>query len=148
MIIPTIHFNGNCDEAIAFYKEALSAEIKEINYAKDAPQDSGMDELPPNFIMHSEVIIYGMKFSLTDGAETPPTIGNFSYMINYDTAEEVTATFNKLAVDGKVETPLDTTFWSHLYGSVIDRFGVNWQVMVDSIYINSLPPQNCCHLCP
>ena len=130
MIIPTIHFNGNCNEAIAFYKEALGAEVKVINYAKDAPKDSGMDELPPNFVMYSEVFICGIKFSLTDGAEAPPTIGNFSYMINYDTEEEVTATFNKLAVDGEVETPLDTTFWSHLYGSVVDRFGVNWQVMV------------------
>jgi PhnB protein len=130
MIIPVIHFNGNCDEAIAFYKEALSAEVKEINYAKDAPLDSGMDELPPNFVMHSEVIICGMNFSLTDGAEAPPAIGNFSYMINYDTAEEVTAAFNKLAVGGEVETPLATTFWSPLYGSVVDRFGVNWQVMV------------------
>jgi len=90
-----------------------------------------MDELPPNFVMYSEVFICGTKFSLTDGAEAPPAIGNFSYMIIHGTVEEVTATFNKLLVGGKVETPLDTTFWSHLYGSVVDRFGVNWQVMVD-----------------
>jgi len=130
MLIPTIHFNGNCDEAIAFYKEALGADVKEINYAKDAPPDSGMDELLPNFVMHSEVFICGTNFSLTDGAETPIPFGNFSFIIVYDTAEEVTATFEKLAVSGEVEKPLDTTFWSPLYGSVVDRFGVNWQVMV------------------
>jgi len=130
MLIPTIHFNGNCDEAIAFYKDALGAELKVINYAKEAPPDSGMDELPPDFVMYSEVLICGVKMSLTDGAEKPPAIGNFSYMIEYGTAEEVTAIFNKLAVGGKVETPLNTTFWSGLYGSVVDRFGVNWQVMV------------------
>ena len=130
MLIPTIHFNGNCDEAISFYKEVFGAEVKEINYAKDAPTDSGMDDCPPHFVMHSEVYICGTNFSLTDGAESPPTIGNFSYLIVYDTAEEVTATFNKLAVGGEVEEPLSTTFWSTLYGSVVDRFGVNWQVMV------------------
>jgi len=130
MLIPTIHFNGNCDEAISFYKEVFGAEVKEINYAKDAPPGSGMDELPPNFVMHSEVYICGTKFSLTDGAEFPPAIGNFSYMIVYDTAEEVTATFNKLVVGGEVETALEPTFWSPLYCSVVDRFGVNWQVMV------------------
>jgi len=37
MITPCIHFNGNCDEAIAFYKKAFAAEVKEIFYAKDAP---------------------------------------------------------------------------------------------------------------
>ena len=130
MVVPSIHFNGNCDEAINFYKEALSAEVRAINYAKDAPPDSGMDELLPNFVMHSEVFICGTNFSLTDGAETPIPFGNFSFIIVYDTAEEVTATFEKLAVSGEVEKPLDTTFWSPLYGSVVDRFGVNWQVMV------------------
>ena len=130
MLIPTIHFNGNCDEVISFYKEVFGAEVKEIAYAKDAPTDSGMDALPPNFVMYSEVMICGVKMSLTDGAESPLPFGHFSYMLNYDTEEEVTAIFNKLAVGGKVEEPLSATFWSGLYGSVIDRFGVNWQVMV------------------
>ena len=130
MLIPTIHFNGNCDEAISFYKDALGAEVVVINYAKDAPPDSDMDELPPNFVMYSEILIGGTKLSLTDGAETPLPFGHFSYMLNYDTAEEVTATFNKLAVGGKVEMPLEETFWASLYGSVADRFGVNWQVMI------------------
>ena len=130
MLIPSIHFNGNCDEAINFYKDALGAEVKEINYAKDAPAGSDMDDLPPHFVMHSEVYICGTNFSLTDGAKAPPAIGNFSYLIIYDTTEEVTATFEKLAVGGEIEEPLSDTFWSQLYGSLVDRFGVNWQVMV------------------
>ena len=30
MITPCIHFNGNCDDAIKFYKKTLSAEVKEF----------------------------------------------------------------------------------------------------------------------
>ena len=130
MIIPCIHFNGNCDEAISFYKKALGAEVRGINYAKDAPPDSGMDELPPDFVMHSEVIICGMNFSLTDGAEKPIAGEHISFLINYDTAEEVTAVFEKLAADGSVVEPLAPVFWSPLYGFVVDRFGLHWQVMV------------------
>jgi PhnB protein len=51
-------------------------------------------------------------------------------MITYDTADEVTAVFNKLAIGGKVVEPLAAVFWSELYGYVIDRFGLNWQIMV------------------
>jgi PhnB protein len=131
MLIPTIHFNGNCNEAIEFYKDALEAQVKEIAYAKDAPPDSSMDDCPPDFVMHSEVFICGTQFSLTDGAQSPPAIGNFSYLIVYDTPEKVTATFEKLAAGGEVEEALSATFWSPLYGSVVDRFGVNWQVMVE-----------------
>ena len=130
MITPCIRFQGNCDEAINFYKEALSAEIKEVNHAKDAPPDSGMESLSPNFVMHSEVVIYGTTFSLTDGAETPMPSGNFSYMITLDTAEEVKAVFEKLSPGGKIIEPLAPVFWSELYCFVTDRFGVDWQVMV------------------
>jgi len=130
MITPCIHFQGNCDEAINFYKEALGAEVKGIHYAKDAPPDSGLDELPPNFVMHSEIIICGMNFSLTDGSETPITGEHISFLITYDTAQEVKLAFEKLVVGGKVVEPLATVFYSELYGYVIDRFGVNWQVMV------------------
>ncbi|MCL2863939.1 MAG: VOC family protein [Lachnospiraceae bacterium] len=130
MITPCIHFSGNCNEAITFYKEVLAAEVCEIYYAKDAPAGSGTESLPPNFVMHSEVIIHGMNFSLTDGSEKPITDEHISFMIIYDTEDEVKAAFDKLAVGGRVVQPLEKVFWSELYGYVIDRFGVNWQVMV------------------
>ena len=130
MITPCIHFQDNCDEAINFYKEALGAEVKAIFYAKDAPPDSGMESLPPNFVMHSEVLICGMNFSLTDGSKKPITGEHISFLITYDTAEEVKSAFEKLAVGGKVIEPLAKVFWSSLYGYVIDRFGVNWDMMV------------------
>jgi len=131
MLTPCIHFQGNCDEAIRFYKDALSAEVKAINYAKDAPPDSGMDSLPPNFVMHSEVIICGTNFSLTDGSETPLTDTHISFLLTFDTADEVKMVFEKLEIGGKIVEPLTPVFWSELYGYVIDRFGVNWQVMVE-----------------
>jgi len=130
MITPCIHFQGNCNEAINFYKDALGAEVKEIFYAKDAP-DFNTEVLPPDNVMHSEVIICGMNFSLTDGSEVPLTGEHISFLITYDTQEEVRAAYEKLEVGGKVVEPLAKVFWSDLYGYVIDRFGVNWQVMLN-----------------
>ena len=130
MITPSIHFQGNCDEAISFYKEVLGAEVKAINYAKDAPPDSGMEGFPPNFVMYSEVVIFNMTFTLSDGGETPIPYGNFSIMITYKTADEVKTIFGKLAEGGNATEPLSETFWAGLFGEVIDRFGVTWQVMI------------------
>jgi PhnB protein len=130
MITTCIHFQGNCEEAINFYKEALAAEVKEVYYAKDAPPNSGMDSLSPSFVMHSEVIIRGVNFALTDGGQKPVAGESFSFLITCDTAEEVTAIFEKIAVGGKVDEPLAPVFWSELFGQITDRFGVIWQVMV------------------
>jgi len=129
MLIPNIHFPGNCEEAIGFYKEAFGAEVKEINYFRDAPLACGLDDsLPPNFVMNSEVMILGTLITMTDGGEKPISGENFSFLIYLDTAEEVISVFDKLADNGKVIQPLGAQFWVSIYGVVEDRFGVNWQV--------------------
>jgi len=129
MLIPTISFQGKCDEAIVFYKEAVGAEVKGIHYFKDAPADSGMDEsLPPDFVMHSEILICGTQITMTDGATAPATGDFFSLMLMFETADEVTSAFNKLAKGGKMVTPLAQQFWSTLCGDVEDKFGIHWHI--------------------
>jgi len=129
MLIPTISFQGKCDEAITFYKAALGAEIKAINYFRDAPADSGMDEsLPPNFVMHSEVLIFGTLITMTDGATAPITGDYFSFMLMFDSTEEVTNAFNKLAESGQVIEALAPQFWATLCGDVRDKFGIHWHI--------------------
>ena len=131
MFLTTIHFPGNCDEAISFYKEVLGAEVKEVAYFKDAPKDASMDSLslPPHFVMHSVISIHGSLVSMTDGVDTRPTGDNFTFFITEDTVEEVTALYNKLLEGGKAVEALAPVFWASMYGIVEDQFGINWQVM-------------------
>ena len=131
MFLPTIHFPGNCDEAISFYKEVLGAEVKDIAYFKDAPKDSDVEtlSLPPNFVMHSVISIHGSLVSMTDGTETKPTGDNFTFFITEDTVDKVTALYERLLEDGSEVEPLAPVFWASMYGIVEDKFGVNWQVM-------------------
>ncbi|MCL2857985.1 MAG: VOC family protein [Oscillospiraceae bacterium] len=129
MLIPTISFQGNCDEALAFYKDALGAEVKEVAYFRDAPPDSGMDEsLPPNFVMHSEVLIFGTQITMTDGGTAPIAGDYFSLMLSFDSVEEVTSIFHKLADGGQVVGTLSPQFWATLCGDIVDRFGVSWHI--------------------
>ena len=128
MLLPCIYFNDNCDEAISYYKETLGATVKSIAYAKDAPADAGMDDCPANFIMHSEVEIFGVTFALSDGGETSLISDNYSFMLLLDTDEEVKNVWSKLAADGKIINSLEPQFWASLSGYVQDKFGVGWSV--------------------
>ena len=129
MLITTISFQGKCDEALAFYKEALGAEVKDVAYFRDAPPNSGMDEsLPPNFVMHSEVLIFGTKITMTDGGTAPIAGDYFSLILSLDSAEEVTSVFHKLADGGQVIEALAPQFWATLCGDVQDRFGIHWHI--------------------
>jgi len=130
MLLPAIHFEGNCNEAISLYKEVLGAEVQAIAYFKDRPADSGMEEtLPDDFVMHSEVKISDVVLSMTDGGEKRPTGDNFSFIIIKENKEEVTDIYNGLLEGGKEIIALAPVFWASTYGLVEDKFGISWQVM-------------------
>ena len=128
MLMPTIHFNGNCNEAIMFYKDNLNAVIKEIAYAKDAPPDSGMDGYPPDFIMHSEIEIFGSLCGMTDGSDGNLSIDSFCFTLFFDNDDDVKRIFNILSDGGTIVEPLQPQFWTSMYGYVKDRFGINWSI--------------------
>lgn len=129
MLIPTISFPGNCDEALAFYKNALGAEVREVAYFRDAPPDSGLDaSLPANFVMHSEVLIFDTLITMTDGGTAPITGDYFSLMLSLSSVEEVSSAFLALADGGQVINDLAPQFWSSLCGDVQDRFGIHWHI--------------------
>jgi len=122
MLLATIHFPGNCDEAISFYKEAIGAEVKNIVYSDDESEG-------PN-VMHSVVSIHGTLICMTDGAETRPAGDNFTFLVTEDSADDVRALYGRLLEGGGKEVEaLAPVFWASMYGIVEDRFGVNWQVM-------------------
>lgn len=128
MLIPTIHFAGNCNEVIEFYKQAIGAEVQMVAHAKDAPAEFGA-EMPHGFVMHSEIKIFGTIVALTDGCENPLSGDNHTFTVFFDTADEVTNAFNKLAEGGKITEPLAQQFWADMCGSLTDRFGVNWNFL-------------------
>ena len=128
---PTISFPGNCDEAIAYYKEVLGAEVKTIVYNGSDPADPSMDEsLPPNFVTYSEVLLFGTTVMMTDGAEKKMSCDNFSFTLSLNSEDEVTDIFNKLAEVGEVVEALGAEFSGYLMGCVNDRFGISWTVSI------------------
>ena len=129
MLMTTISYPGNCDEAITFYKEVLGAQVKDINYFRDAPPEFAQSaDLPPNFVMHSEVLIKGAMFAMTDGANSSFEGDNYSLLLMIETDAELADIFNKLAAGGKVIEPVAKQFWASSYGMVADKFGVMWQL--------------------
>jgi PhnB protein len=61
----------------------------------------------------------------------PTTFGNgMSISIELDNVDIVKSTFDKLTEGGTVTMELQKTFWSEYFGSLMDKFGVSWMIMV------------------
>ncbi|HFI0234564.1 TPA: VOC family protein [Streptococcus suis] len=121
--------NGNGLEAIEFYKNALGAEVEQVNLFKDF-----LPDCPPeleNFVMNAQFRLNGQRFMLSDNnPEMPYAVGD-NITVALITDDEATAKdlFAKLSEDAKqITMDLQAVPWSPAYGSLQDKFGIHWQV--------------------
>ena len=129
-----LFFNGRCEEAIAFYKRALGAEVLMLMRNNEAPEPAPPGMLPPGSeekVMHAKLRIGASHIMCSDGrCDGKPVFNGFSLSIDATNEAEADRLFAALAEGGTVQMPLAKTFWSPKFGMVADRFGVGWMVSV------------------
>jgi len=134
IIQPYLWLEGRCEEAIEFYKRALGAEVQMMMRFKDNPEKNAGCAPPPgseNKIMHAQVRIGQTVIMMGDArCSGQPKFDGFSLSLSLPTADEVVKTFAALSEGGQVQMPLDKTFFTEMFGMVVDRFGVFWMVLV------------------
>jgi PhnB protein len=131
-IQPYLFFNGRCEEAIEFYRQALGARVEMMMRMNESP-DGPPPDLPPGWekkIMHACFRVEGVPILASDGmGPAEPVFQGFSLAISVADVATVDRLFDGLSAGGQVRMPLGQTFWSPRFGVVTDRFGVGWMVM-------------------
>ncbi|MBI5384547.1 MAG: VOC family protein [Verrucomicrobia bacterium] len=137
VIQPYLFFNGLCEQAVDFYRQALGAEVEMMMRFKDSPEPAQPGMVPPGFenkIMHTSFRVGETTVMASDGcAAEKPNFQGFSLSLLVPSEAEADRVFAALADGGQVRMPLTKTFWSPRFGMVADRFGVGWM-------INVMPP--------
>jgi PhnB protein len=128
---PYLFFDGKCEEALDFYKEAVGAEPKMLMRFNQAPDQSMVSPGSENKVMHAQVQIGDTTVLMSDGRCTGNTnFQGFALTLTAKTENEADKTFNALADGGKVTMPMAKTFFSPRFGMLTDKFGVGWMVLV------------------
>jgi len=133
-INPHIHFNGNTEDAFAFYQSVIGGELKNIMRFKDL-QTEGFtfpaDELQK--IMHISLILDGVV--MLTGSDVPSMLGTVNesenrskITLNADSKDEADAIFEGLSAGGEVEFPIGDSPWGSYFGAFRDKYGVEWMV--------------------
>lgn len=134
VIQPYLFFNGNCEQAVEFYRKALGAEVEMMMRFKDSPEPHEPGMVPPGFenkIMHTSFRVGETTVMASDGCSTEkPSFQGFSLSLSVTTEADADRVFSALSDGGQVRMPLTKTFWSSKFGMVEDRFGVGWMVSV------------------
>jgi PhnB protein len=131
---PYLFFHGTCEEALNFYKRCLGGEIIGLNRFAGSPMEREVEDGYQDKIMHASFVAGDVKFMASDGRPGSPPDGDDDIALSLATndAAEGERIFNALAQGGQVTMPLADAFWGGRFGSLTDRFGVQWLVSVHS----------------
>ncbi len=127
-LIPYLTFNGNCEEAMNFYRDCLEGEILSTQYFDKAPMDISEDLKKK--IMHMALKIGKSTLMASDSMpEHQTNVGNnISLSIGIDELAKAENYFQKLSEGGKITMPLQDTFWGARFGMLKDKFDINWMI--------------------
>jgi PhnB protein len=125
-VITYLTFDGNCREAMKFYERCLGGQLHLMPFS-EAPGDYPKEA--KDRVMHATVIKDGVPVVMASDSMpgAPVQQGtNFSICLSPDGPEELERLFAAFSEKGKVTMPLQDTFWGARFGTLIDRFGINW----------------------
>lgn len=131
-------FNGNCREAMRFYKECLGGELT-LQTVGESPM---ADRMPPQMkqsVLHSTLTKGALLIMASDMVSEQGLMkGNtVSLMLNCSSEEEIKSCYARLSKGGEATHPLENTFWGALFGDLTDKFGNHWLLQYDQATIIS-----------
>src|SRR5579885_3272195 len=119
-----LFFEGRCEEAIEFYRQAVGAEVNTMMRYNESPEPAN-HRLPPgseNKIIHASLRIGETTLLVSDGlCQGQPTFQGFALSLLAANEAEADKLFNALAPGGQVRMPLGKTFFSPRFGMLVDR---------------------------
>jgi PhnB protein len=133
-----LNFPGNTEEAMNFYRVVFRSEfnqpgIRRFSDMPETPDQPPMDEATKKMVLHVELpIVGGFVIMATDAPESmgfTVKSGNQMHLnIEPESREEADRLFQSLSVDGQISMPMTDMFWGAYFGSLTDRYGINWMI--------------------
>lgn len=127
IIHPYLTFNGNCREAMVFYKKCLGGKL-ELQTIGMSPMADKMPKKMKDCILHATLT--NDKLVLM-GSDMVPHSGlikgnGVSLMLDCGSEKEIKGFYKKLSEGGQATHPLEKTFFGATLGGLSDKFGNHW----------------------
>jgi PhnB protein len=121
-----ISFDGNCRDAMTFYKECLGGELT-IQEIMGSPIENQCPPEMKDHVMHSTLANEKFILMASDMSREKLQKGNnIGLLIACSSEEEIKSLFSKFSEGGKITDPLKVQFWGDTFGELTDKFGIRW----------------------
>jgi PhnB protein len=128
-----LNFQGNTEAAMTYYKSVLGGEFTAFQRFRDMVGGDKMPAEDQGKMMHITLQVNKdfaiMATDALESMEQKVIFGNNFYIcIQAESEKEVDKLFDGLSTGGKVEMPVNKTFWGAYCGMTADKFGVQWMI--------------------
>ena len=127
-VLTYLTFDGNCRQAMEFYRTCLGAELYVMPFSEAPAEMSKGVQNASDRVMHAS-LTKGTRLLMA--SDTMPGSAlqygtNFSVCVQCKSLEEIEILFTAFSEKGKVTMPLEDTFWGARFGMLTDQFGIQW----------------------
>jgi len=126
---PYLSFDGNCEEALAFYATVFGGEVTSLMRFAGTPMADAMPPGEQNLVMHANFKSPTLAFMAADGNRATECVGSrVALSLTSKDVPETHRIFDALCAGGTVVMPFGKTFWGAMFGICTDKFGIDWMV--------------------
>ena len=124
---PYLNFDGTAAKAIKLYETALGAKPENVMPWPTEPGKAPTPETKDR-IMHAVLHIGDGVVMLSDSQPGVPVKAgsNMHVTLDFDDAADMARKFDALSAGGKIDMPMQDTFWGAKFGMLTDAYGIHW----------------------
>ena len=124
---PYLTFNGNCREAMLFYRHCLGGELNWQTMG-ESPLAANLPEEMREAIVHSTLVKDSFVLMGSDmvGEEGLKKGNSVSLMLDCGSETEIRELYTNLSAGGIARHPVHTSFFGALFGDLTDKYGNQW----------------------
>jgi len=129
---PYLYFTNTTRDAMTTYQQILGGTLDIMDATALPEGDEPPFEMPDGFVVHAALNFGDGDLLMASDDPTGDSSGVKGAALNLTVAEpdEARRIFSALADGGAIGMELGETFWSPMFGTCVDRYGVTWMVNV------------------
>jgi len=121
-----LFFPDNTEDAMAFYQGIFGGEL---SITRRGEVDPTASESEKNLVINARLDSGAFTLRASDRADATNDVQTrIELTIVGPDEDDLRRIFDALSDSGTVKAPLEKMFWGDIFGGLIDRFGIGWQV--------------------
>src|ERR1700722_5113631 len=125
-----LFFPGNTEEAMTFYQSIFGGDL---TVTRRGDVDPTAAESEKALVINAALDSDGFTLRASDRADATNDVQTrIELTINGNEEADLRKIFDALSDGGTVKAQLEKMFWGDVFGALIDKFGIGWQVNISA----------------